>query len=74
MHTSKAWPPGWKIDGRCFVYAVVKHEPPTGLEALYFVLPPEREEGMGDPGDFVARHGYFFGGPPEIGQSTTVTP
>jgi hypothetical protein len=26
------------------VYAVVKHEPPAGLEALYFILPPPKSE------------------------------
>jgi hypothetical protein len=31
---------GWVADESCFVYAIVKHEPPAGLEALYFILPP----------------------------------
>jgi len=44
LHTSGAWPPGWVADERCFVYAVVKHEPPDRLDALYFVLPPPKRE------------------------------
>jgi|HubBroStandDraft_6_1064221.scaffolds.fasta_scaffold1911892_1 hypothetical protein len=44
LHSSGAWPPGWAIDPTCFVYAVVKHGPPAGLEALYFVLPPPKRE------------------------------
>jgi hypothetical protein len=44
LHTSGAWPPGWVADESCFVYAVVKHEPPAGLEALYFILPPPKSE------------------------------
>jgi hypothetical protein len=47
LHTSKAWPPGGEIDGGCFVYAVVKHESPARLEALYFVLPPPRPGAAG---------------------------
>jgi hypothetical protein len=44
LHTSGAWPPGSVADERCFVYAVVKHEPPAGLEALYFIVPPPNRE------------------------------
>jgi hypothetical protein len=44
LHSSGAWPPGWVADESCFVYAVVRHEPPAGIETLYFVLPvPKRE-------------------------------
>ncbi len=44
LHSSGAWPPGWVADESCFVYAVVKYEPPAGLEALYFILPPTTKE------------------------------
>lgn len=44
LHASGAWPPGWEIDESCFVYAILKHEQPAGLEALYFVLPPPKRE------------------------------
>jgi hypothetical protein len=44
LHTSKAWPEGWTVDPTCFVYAIIKHEPPTEIKALYFILPPPRRE------------------------------
>jgi hypothetical protein len=44
LHSSGAWPPGWVVDESCFVYAVVKHVAPAGLETLHFVLPPPKRE------------------------------
>jgi hypothetical protein len=69
LHSSGAWPPGWVADENCFVYAVVKHEPPAWLEALYFILPPPKREPREDELERMRRNAQ--NGIAEIARRTT---